>query len=248
MKNAFLLLPIFLLLGCIERPPEFKHVECNTENTNSNGNLRKVFKPCREYIFTAQYWDQDYNLISSERIWMMATGNGWKVQPELQDEIIIQYAFDSAKMDEIEKFNINPEVMHWSREEVTGIIEDVGRTWMHPFRSNQYLFTQVAPFPEVMLPLKLGVVWNSSLRIHDGWGLWAHSTLEDNYEVVDFEVVQLEFGDFDAWHIRAITTAEFGTSVHDFWYNEEYGFIKMFIKNYAGQILQLQLSEVKEPK
>ncbi|MEQ8687420.1 MAG: hypothetical protein RIE86_19105 [Imperialibacter sp.] len=176
---------------------------------------------------------------------MMATGNAWEAQPELQDELIIQYSFDSAQMQRISQYSINPDFDYWTRKETTGIIETGSKTWMHPFRSNQYNFTEVAAFPSVELPLELGKTWSSGLSIYDGWGAWANSTLNNSYEVVDFEVLEAGFGNLEAWHIRAITRADFGVSVHDFWYNEEYGFIRMFIKNYKGQMLQFDLAEVK---
>lgn len=53
--------------------------------------------------------------------------------------------------------------------------------------------------------------------------------------------------ELEAWHVRGISTSELGTSGHDFWYSEEYGFVKMLIKNYEGQMLQFELSEVREP-
>lgn len=246
MRSLYLLVPILLVFSCSQPTSEFATIPCDPSIAADNPNVRRVFKPCREYIYVAKYWDHEYNLISKERIWMMATGNGWKVQPELQDELIVQYNYDSAKTDFLATYSINPEHVHWNNRIVTGVIEDGSETWMHPFRDNQYAFTEVASFPSVKLPLELGKTWTSTFRIKEGWGVWANSTLNETYEVVDYEVVTVQYKNLEAWHIRGIATAEFGTSVHDFWYNEEYGFIRMFVKNYAGQMLQFDLAEVKE--
>lgn len=244
-KNLFYIL-LFLLANCVQRSSEFQSVDCNYSDLISSPNLQRVFKPCREFIYSAKYWDQEYNLISDERVWMMATGHSWEHQPESQDELIIQYNYDNSKIDFIIEFSLNPEFQRWNTKEVTGIIETGEKTWMHPFRSNQYSFTEVASFPSVQFPLETGKTWTSNLNIYDGWGIWSNSTLMNTYEVIDNHITTMQFGQIDTWHIRGITNADFGRSTHDFWYNEEYGFVKMFVKNYAGQLLQFELIEVKE--
>ncbi|MFT7150530.1 MAG: hypothetical protein ACI82Q_002396 [Nonlabens sp.] len=246
MKQALLLLLTFVLLSCNEQATSFKKIECSPSDSITNTNLRNVFEPCKEFIYSAKYWDAEYNLISHEQIWVMATGQGWEYQPDSQDEILIQYSHDPSLIDSISRFSINPEIQHWRSQESTGIIETGSRTWMHPFRSNQYLFTEVAPFPSVQFPLEQGKTWTSSLNIYEGWGVWANSTLDNTYEVVGYENIATEFGELEAWHVSSVTTAEFGTSSHNFWYNMELGFVKMIIKNYAGQLLQFELAEVKE--
>jgi len=246
MKQVPLLLLTFVVLSCNEQTTSFEKIECSPSDSIPNSNLRKVFEPCKEFIYSAKYWDAEYNLISQERIWVMASGQAWEYQPDRQDEILIQYQYDSSKMDEINKYSINPEFQYWTTQTNTGIIETNSETWMHPFRSNQYAFTEVAPFPTVRFPLEQGKTWSSNLNIYDGWGVWANSTLNNTYEVVGYESIATEYGELEAWHVSSITTAEFGTSTHNFWYSMELGFVKMIIKNYAGQLLQFELTEVKE--
>ena len=247
MKHTLLLFLLFGLISCNKQTASFKNVECSPSDSIPNSNLRKVFKPCKEFIYTAKYWDAEYNLITQEQVWLMATGHGWEYQPDSQDEILIQYQYDSAKIKEISQHSINPDIQHWTTQESTGIIETRARTWMHPFRSNQYGFTEVAPFPSVRFPLEQGKTWTSDLNIYEGWGVWANSTLNNTYEVVGYETIDTEFGELEAWHVSSLTIAEFGTSTHNFWYHMELGFVKMIIKNYAGQLLQFELAEVKEP-
>ncbi len=246
MKQVFLVFIIFLLQGCDKRTTSFEKIDCSPLDSIPNSNLRTIFKPCREYIYSAKFWDKEYSLLSQENISVMATGKGWEFQPESQDEIIIQYAHDPSKIESLKQYSINPEIQHWTTRENTGIIETSIRTWMHPFRSNQYSFTEVAPFPSVQHPLYLGKTWSSKLNIYDGWGVWANTTLNNTYEVIDYETVKIALGELEAWHISSVTSAEFGISTHNFWYNEELGFIKMVIKNYEGQLLQFELTEFKD--
>lgn len=249
MRSKYLLLIIVAAFACNQKKYAFeRRVDCEEGVSEVNTNLRKIFKPCREYVFRARYWDNQFNLISDDYIWMMATGRDWAYEPESQDEIAIQYAVDSSKIDFIKQYSINPELDHpWKKGEVTGIIETEGATWMHPFRSNQYNFTEVAPFPFVKRPLEKGIQWTSNLNIYEGWGRWSDATISDTYQVIDLEKVETEFGTLDAWHVKAVSTADFGSSVHDFWYHNEYGFVRMVVNNYAGQVLIIELVEIKEP-
>ncbi len=245
MKELILSLVVILLFGCSQQPV-FDEVACNTGDSIENENLRNIFKPCREFIYSAKYWDPEYNQISNELIRVVVTGKAWDPQPESQDDIVIQYAYDTSKVDLYEQYSLNPEITRWTTITNTGIIENSRTVWMHPFRSNQYLFTEVAPFPEASLPLEIGKTWYNSLSIHEGWGLWADSEISNGYEVVAYEMVELPLGNLNAWHIQSASYASFGDSVHSFWFNEDYGFIKMVYKNYAGQILKFELVEVND--
>ena len=248
MRSKYLLVLIIAAFACDQKKYAFERkVACEEGLSEVNTNLRKIFKPCREYVFRAKYWDNQFNLISDNYIWMMATGRDWAYEPEAQDEIAIQYGVDSAKIDLIKQYSINPEFESgWREGEVTGIIETDETVWMHPFRSNQYLFMQVASYPYVKLPLERRTQWTSSQDIYENWGRWSNHTLNTTYQVLDFESVETEFRNLEAWHVKATTTADFGTSINDFWFNQEYGFVKMIINNYEGQVLILELVEVKD--
>ena len=239
---------LLLITACGKKQPNFPFVACNPSAPKVNANLHRVFKPCRQYIFHALYSDDKNNLISDEYIWLMATGEGWQYQPESQDEVVIQYDFDTTRIDQVNQFSLNAKLStkNWVRHEVTGVIENKQKTWMHPFRSNQYVFTEVAAFPMVKFPLEAGKTWDSNLNIHQGWGKWSNTTVNNKYEVIGYETVETEFKTLKAWHIRGRTLADFGDSVHDFWYNEDFGFVKMLVRNYENQVLSIELSSMKE--
>jgi hypothetical protein len=235
------MLPI-ILTSCQNDSP-FEDIPCT-----ESGSPDMVFKACRQYIFNAKFWDEDYNLISESKIWMMATGKPWDYDPDQQMELIIQYEYDNKLVEKIKSHSINPVVSdrNWNKQEVTGIIENVNGIWMHPFRANQYFFMEIAPFPEVRLPLEIGQSWDIRLNIHEGWGDWENSTLNNYYKVVGYETINLPLGQLDTWRINSFTEAPFGNSTHNFWFHPELGFVKMIIHNYAGQTLEIELIDVIE--
>ncbi|MEO9870447.1 hypothetical protein [Ekhidna sp.] len=243
MKNSFCGVMILISTFSCNQVSTFETVECI-----ENGNSYMVFKPCRQYIFNAKLWDAEHNQVSESKIWMMANGNPWEYQPESQQEITIQYEFDEEDVDRINNLSINKKLLDWTwvKKTTTGIIENENIIWMHPFRQNQYSFTEVAPFPEVRLPLEHGKTWSGSLNIYEGWGDWANSTLTNYYEVIGYENLELPYRKLEAWHISSYTEASFGSSSHNFWFHPEFGFVKMIIHNYGNQTLEIELIEIIE--
>jgi len=71
------------------------------------------------------------------------------------------------------------------------------------------------------------------LNIHEGWRDWENSTLKMDYQVVELSTIHTEFQKLDScWHISSMSNAPFGSSKFDYWFNKEYGIVKMLYKNY----------------
>ncbi|MEM6317009.1 MAG: hypothetical protein AAF960_05025 [Bacteroidota bacterium] len=274
MKNIILFFLLFQL-GCANMETnnyQFQPLECNPEEMPKwDGNKvtflddagnpvkdtiigrvekrRTVFKPCREIIYQAEFKTAAGNLISKSRIKMMALGRRWQFQPEKQDEISIQYEFTQADFDRNQQHQLNRGMLtdKWTGTAKEGIIENVEEVWMHPFRSNQYNFTEVAPFPQVKFPLRIGKSWTSSLNIQEGWGDWANTRKYSEYEVTNKENLRIPFGPIsDCWKIKSKSRFELGESTFEYWFNEELGFVQMNYKNYGQQTLDIVLIEVTE--
>jgi len=248
MKVKYLLLCAILITSCNSTNSPFKKVECNNvDSTAKISKYVKIYEPCKEFIFQAKYWDREYNLISDQRIWMMATGKKWG-DDEKQAEIVIQYEFDELEIDRISDYNINEKLKNrsWVESETTGFIENESTLWFHPFRANQYNFTELAPLPTVYyFMLEPGAEWPGRLSINGGWGDWSHSQVECNYHVVEVESLEMEIGNIsDCYHISSTGISKFGETTFDYWFNKEYGIVKMLILNYENQTLQIELIEV----
>jgi hypothetical protein len=247
-----LILPVVLIsafLSCTNSETPFTKVECIEDSIDYNPGYDNIYRPCRQFIFRAQYWDQDYNVISNQRIWMMATGKPWEMD-EKQREIVFQYEYDDDEIERIKSFMINRSLIdrEWTSWESTGFVESQSSIWLHPFRSNQYLFTEVAPFPMISYAsLDVGYQWSGSINIYEGWGDWSESRVEHMYYVTDLISLETEIGDIkDCYHISSNATAPYGISTLDYWFNMEYGIVKMVYRNYADQLLQIELIQVVE--
>lgn len=272
MKNLILVLLIILNLSCSninKNTFKFKPIECKPEampkydyratveiemtpQIDSALRIEKrrtIFKPCRAMIYKAVFKSEKGTLISDSRIKLMAKGQRWEFQPEKQDVISIQYEFTQKEFDENKIHQLNKGIMqeHWIGEVTEGVIENVEQVWMHPFRFNQYNFTEVAPFPEIEFPLRIGKTWSGNLNIQQGWGDWENTYTQSEYKITAKEAIETAFGKMkNCWKVESKSVFELGESTFDYWFNEELGFVKMNYKNYGNQTLQIELVDVQE--
>ena len=206
---------------------------------------KTIFQSCRTFIYEAKYWDPNYNLISKEDVRMISTGN-FVGDGGNEIDILVQFGDRGSEEKAIRAFNINEDLkdLPWKRNNHQSAQETDTDVWMHPFRDNQYVFTQVAPYPSVNLPLEAGKKWTSNLIIYEGWGDWNNQQLISEYEVIGEELIDLPFGSVLAWRIHAFLDTPFGIATHDFWYHTSYGFVKMQYTNFEDQLLLFELKAV----
>ena len=211
---------------------------------------REVFKPCRIYAFDAAFYSASNKLISKERILLMATGKRWELHPEKQDEILVKYEFDKESIDSINLYQLNKSAVsdEWWQTVSTGIRENVEEIWMHPFRYNQYNFTEVAPFPQIKFPLSVGKKWNdNTITLQEGWGDWSHMNVRSTFEILSKETVQTNYGELEnCWKVKAVSNFDLGQSEVTYWFHEQYGFVKLNYVNYGGQKLNIELTQITE--
>ena len=125
------------------------------------------------------------------------------------------------------------------------MIENEDQVWMHPIRHNQYIFTEVAAFPEIQFPAKIGKTWTGTISGLGGWGDWDDMTINSSYEITDHVNVMLKGGEVECWEIFTRSSFELGESKAIFYFNEDYGFVKMEYLNYENQKLIFELEKVE---
>ena len=211
---------------------------------------RDVFKPCRTLEYRAKFYSQENELLTNEIIAVSSTGKRWEYQTEKQDEIEINYSFNRDSINHINSYQLNKGWIspNWRNQEITGVIENVEKIWTHPFRSNQYSFTQVAPFPQIELPLRIGKKWtDNNISLKEGFGDWANMKVKSEFEIIETADIQTEYGEFkNSWKIKAVATFPLGKSELIYWFNEEFGFVKLDYTNYGNQRLKIEVAAIKD--
>lgn len=135
--------------------------------------------------------------------------------------------------------------------EILGIIENKMNVWMHPPRSEMFKMLEIAPFPFVRFPLEVGTTWTDSLGIGDHysdrrWAKWEGSIVNQTQrKITGKEIVSTAFGKMLCYVVKSWSTSRVGTTSLTSYFNEKYGFVKMFYDNIDGSQLTLSLVSVK---
>lgn len=156
-----------------------------------------IFNSNRTYHYRAVFVNSVGDTLSQERITLKPSGQPWAYQKKTQTAFDIQYQYtakDSLTFltytNPKSKEKENPIAYEWEKSETTGAIENKQNVWMHPFRNNQYNYSEIAPYPHIKLDaLQAGKEWKSALLIMMGWGAFKGKT-ENQYKVEKQEIRQ----------------------------------------------------------
>lgn len=221
---------------------------------------RRIFRKGRTYTYKATYLSPNKDTLSIEKVEMISTGKRIKIdwmetQPkhQIQDQIFYHFYWtqeDSAKF--VNNPTINSQYPYanlWQKNIEQGIIENEEQVWIHPPRFNQYRFTQVCPYPEVQRPLYVDKEWFGGLQMYDGQGDWDYAQIKQRYKVIRHETLKLPFTKpSQCWLIQSESKFHLGHCFLDYYFHQEYGFVKMTYKNYINEILILELIDVTDQK
>ena len=126
-----------------------------------------------------------------------------------------------------------------------GVIENENRIWIHPLRQNQYVLTEIAPFPEVKLPLEVNRSWQSMLQIYEGFGSF-QGDVKSNYIIESREARHYKFGTLACWKINSEGEhTKLGKNGAVFYFNKEVGFTEMNYWFYNGYKISLKLIDFR---
>lgn len=139
--------------------------------------------------------------------------------------------------------------------EPTTVAERSGDIFLHPPRSYGFVFTEFNPFPQVSLPLEHGKTWSRILTLPNTWFEKAKikfdstsefSNVNLEYKVVGEENVFTKIGTVTCKKIEATGETMLGNTFATFYFNEQWGFVKIAYRNVDGSELVLQLAKVKD--
>ncbi|MBT9393929.1 hypothetical protein KLP40_12215 [Hymenobacter sp. NST-14] len=212
-----------------------------------------IFRAGRTYQYGAVFISPAGDTLSRGGVTLEALGTPWVAQRKTQTAIRRRYhytaqdsitflAYPNPKTKRPDK----PERYSWARTDVTGVIENKQKIWIHPFRDNQYVHTEVAPFPQVYLDsLQLGGHWRSRLFIMIGYGKFKGTT-NSTYQVAGQETRQ--YGELTlpgCWLVKSVAAHDnLGDSSLDFYFHPQYGFTEMHYRFFDGTRISFVLTQV----
>jgi len=199
------------------------------------------------YIYSATYFDSTGNIISSEKISIKPTGKPtgkpWVFEPK-QTLVKISIHFNELDSLKLAPYPLNQIQKPWKRSYMEGVIQDSNRIWMHPIRRNQYVLTEIAPFPEVRFPIHLEDSWENTLWIYKAFGSF-EGTVESNYKIDSLENRVYGSDTLECWKISSLGIHDkLGKSRAVYYFNQTYGFTEMNYSFYNEESIKIKLQNL----
>jgi hypothetical protein len=217
-----------------------------------------IYKKSKSYLYEAIYITKNGDTLTKEKILVNPLEKRWLITKQSSIEHL--YFPDTLNLKKFEhpitsrqnfrnEFESNIKYKnknYWITKAKTGIIETRELIWSHPFRKNQYEYTEIAPFPLVYVnKLYIDSCWKGNLIIGSGWDNF-QGNVEAEYKVKRKEFYKLDDSDLECWLIESIGKhSVLGESSHFFLFNSEFGFIKSDYTFFDGTKLTFRLKEVK---
>lgn len=201
----------------------------------------RTFKNGQTYIYATEYKDLANDLIIYDTINLVITDKPWRGAPEKQKEMIWLYAIsqDSATFSNMYTLGI-------VRSDTTGYIENDTRLFLHPPRHQHYTIIELAPFPEIDLPLEKGKEYQRLLFTSTGWGEFSQLKIKNKYLIKGSRKRQWNNESISVWDIQSESQSELGITTADFVFNHTRGFMKIEYRFYNNIEINIKLIEINE--
>lgn len=208
-----------------------------------NDRVHDFWVPGYEYHYNAIYRDNEGNVITDENLVIKPTGMIWEMD---SNQTLAEFHLNYSEADSaaLAPHPLNGVNRKWIRTYKEGVIQDPHRIWMHPVRNNQYILTEIAPFPEVRFPLEKGLQWHSTLWIYEAFGSF-YGTVESDYVVEGRLLREYDFGHQPCWKIIATGLHDrLGKNTAVFYFHEIMGITEMNYHFYNGQEIEIKLTGI----
>ncbi|MDX1372742.1 MAG: hypothetical protein R3321_09750 [Nitrososphaeraceae archaeon] len=244
-KIILFILPALLISSC-NRPYELSKADKSVETINDDNLLFKVDQPIK-YSVSIKKDDINYG-VNTE----MVNFNFDEELPlvKISDSLpYVKYFSITAQATTTEnqhndyQSNIQFDFYDNNNEWIpiyqgTGVVDNEYNIWLHPPRVSYFKLLNLSAYPYVKLPLEINKTWDFTIPIGKQWGhnslgsQWGKSTLifDHQYTVSDSLIIN----DLPCYKIDAISSSSLGISHGTFYFNEDYGFVKMIFNKLDG--------------
>ena len=178
----------------------------------------------KEFIYQVELRDSLNTLISRENVLLLLDTMPWGFD---QSQFRATYSFDTSSVVPKElgigffcEGDKKSELIRESTSE-TGYELSDSLFWIHPIRSNQYRYTEVAPFPYIKLNVEVGNTWDLSKVIGEEWCELAGETSESYI----LKSKNKRINGVRCYWVSATSKHPFGESSVDFYFNKNKGLI-----------------------
>jgi len=196
--------------------------------------LGQIYTADKKFDFDIKYFESRENEATQEIISLTITGRKWKHSEKQLEGIWTYFAKPTTK----KKFQKQKSI-GWFKVDTTGIIENEEKVWLHPPRHNQYLLTEIAPFPDFRKNLKVGESYSTVLMIGSGFGNWADKKVKATYVIKD----EKQQANDTLWTIEASSQLDGEKNTCKFIFSAKRGFVLLDYSFYNGDTLTIKIND-----
>lgn len=210
----------------------FPLMSCNDQNKN------RTYYKNRE--FTYQVMISQDSILTEEREIKLKVSAGLRAKIMTGGQIGIQYTYMDIKDPKTKKSLI----------ETTGAIDNGERVFIHPPRMAYMEFAEIPPMPDIRRKTSVGVNSEGVLDGIKGHGDLDGLEIKQVDTVVAKKNVTLLGKDYnDVWIIKGENTNyldELGKYKATYWFDQNYGFIRMKYEKPNGEIVDIKLKSTED--
>jgi hypothetical protein len=248
----------------------------DTGKYNPINNDNKIYTPRKTFVFSIEHRDSTQSLLT---FCMKYNPNckqdksivclDWTIQkPQIDTTlypitILKLYVFNGVGFDDnysreqsIIRYDYCNVLGRVGAGELTGVIEDSARIFLHPPRQFGFIINELNPFPQVKFPLKKGNTWKRSLIFGKDYTKKLKIKYFQNIEQVivnhtytiegetDLETI---FGVIHCFLIRGKSDIyEWGNTQSDVYFSEKFGILKIINFNYDKSTTSYTLTSIEQ--
>jgi len=129
-------------------------------------------------------------------------------------------------------------------KEITGVVENKDRIWLHPPRFDYLKFTELTAFPEIKFPINQGKTWTSTLHIGAGWGKWKGEKVSSTYEIKGVNTKEMKTQNSDSCYlVSAVSKSKLGVYKTTYCFNLTTGFEYINYEHPDGTLTNITLKK-----
>lgn len=127
----------------------------------------------------------------------------------------------------------------------TGFKESSNRVWLHPPRADQFKYiTQLAPYPEVKLPVEIGDTLSGNINMLTNWGEWSGKSSNYFLQVETDTTIRVNKKLESAFILKGCGNILEDTSCVTYHFLENHGFVFADYKNNKGERFIMKMKEL----
>ncbi len=200
----------------------------------------KFFLTNKVFVYRAVYLNNRLDTLSDEIIELRNTGEKWTLDSK---QFVAEYIYHPSSDASNFLPTLNKIPLNMVEQAKEGIIDNGRELWIHPFRSNQYYLTEIAPMPKYFSDGTY-IVKNKTI-IGEGWGTF-RGVVRNKFYKKGFENVEVGNKIYENCEkIYAVGKHRLGTSTVTFFVHNKYGFVKLHYHFFNKQQIIFSLIDSK---